>query len=161
MKMIGNNAIISLGLLAFIFLAICIAQYMPLRESMDTDSLDTNKSVDENTDEKEMVVEDEMEIANKKKMASENEKREKLQSISQETTNMTENMNNMIKKSRFDVNKMTNAILQELENRKKNMMIERENVSKQAEFRVREIQNSNQNVMDSVVTEKGVHIEIA
>ena len=41
------------------------------------------------------------------------------------------------------------------------MMIERENVSKQAEFRVSEIQNTNQNVMDSVVTEKGVHIEIA
>lgn len=167
MKIGGKNAIIVLGLVAFLFVAFFFAQYMPLREYMDTESLDMNTStgvsesidenasvgVDESTDEKEMT--------DKNEMALKNEKMEKLQSISEETTNMTERINNVIKNSQFDVNKMTNTRLQELEDSKKNIMLERENAFKPTQLQISEIQNATKNVMDSVVAEKGVHIVIA
>ena len=89
------------------------------------------------------------------------EKKDKLQSITQETNNLSNRINNAIMKSSLNSNETTKKALQQLENIEKSISLEREEMSKRNEERINELREPIEKRMEKQpIQEKGVFIEI-
>ena len=137
-------------LLMVVFLLIMYNQYQPFREYMEGEAKgEAENSSSESTNESTNETADEM------------KNKEKLQSISEETLNLTNRIDGIIKKSSLDSTEIANTNLQELEETSKNLLMEKEEVSKQNEIQINEVQEKLKKAMEkTTVPKKGVHIEI-
>lgn len=138
-------------LLMLVFLLIVYNQYQPFREYMEDEAKGEakNSTTSESTSESTNEAADEM------------KKKEKLQSISEETLNLTNRIDGIIKKSSLDSTEIANTNLQELEETSKNLLMEKEEISKQNEIQLNEVQEKLKKAMEkTTVPKKGVHIEI-
>lgn len=106
--------------------------------------------IQENMSEEEEEEEEEGEI--------EDEKNDKLQKITQETTNLTNRIQDVISKSTLDLKEMTDTNLNEMEDTKNKILQEKEEVAMKTIRRINEIQQSIQ--AEGLKPEKGVHVEV-
>lgn len=89
------------------------------------------------------------------------EKKDKLQSITQETNNLSDRINNAIMKSSLKSDETTKNALQQLENIEKSISLERQDMSKRNEERINELREPiEKRTEKQPIQEKGVFIEI-
>ena len=146
-------------LLMVVFLLIVYNQYQAFREYMEGEAKGEEKG--EAKGEAKGKAENSSANESTNESTDEMKKKEKLQSISEETLNLTNRIDGIIKKSSLDSTEIANINLQELEETSKNLLMEKEEVSKQNEIQINEVQEKLKKAVEKrAVPEKGVHIEI-